>query len=739
MWFRRLLLSYLPVFCIVTMILFVVFFSTLSEQSRREAVKANDFLAQQVILFTDNALRSIDHQVVREILTSPDVSRFFDRDYVDVLSNIQALNVMDELKFNYPIIDSVYFYRFSDQFVFGDAPRSFEEFQDAAFLTQYEQRESKEKWTGTRSYKTFYNSQAVDVITLVREAPYGVSDKQGYFVVNVSLSKLQQSVDQMYNSDISFVRMTDKAGGSVLGGADESGKNAILAEYTSPYTGWEIASGIVDKNGLKLALTFYNVWIVFAVAVVVVGLLWVFYVTKRNYRPIQQLVSLIETYSLTGKKEAPVKEGEFGFIQNTLESLMSQTKHFQQQYREKLIFQKKYQFQQVLQGSVLLTEEEWADELRHYELEVEGKTAIVHMIEIDGYEGFMASYSPRDQSLLKFTLYSVIHETAKTLSVPLWAEWTTERRVSLIMWLPDPPDGAHAEGRETETAILQACRLWIEANVSFTITIGQGKPARSLEELRQSYELAEYGLEFKAVLGSNRMIATGDTLRPESERQEYFKTIYMLSQALRLADQEWSAHLGFFFGQIREALLPRREIESLLQFGVHHLEGTMLELSREYRTIWRDARSGLLALTRCWDTLEELEQGCTELFGAMTASMQAQRDSSSGKALINEIRAFIEENYANSELSLDFLSHKFQLNPKYLSKMFKDEFGENFVDFLIGLRIKYAKQMLQETQKSMQSISSEVGYYNYNSFNRAFKNVVGLSPRDFRKQVSIIG
>jgi len=112
MWFRRLLLSYLPVFFIVTMILFVVFFQTLNEQNRREAIKANDFLAQQVILFTDNSLKAIDYQVVREILTNPDISRFFSRDSMDVAANIQALKVMDELKFNYPIIDSIYFLRF---------------------------------------------------------------------------------------------------------------------------------------------------------------------------------------------------------------------------------------------------------------------------------------------------------------------------------------------------------------------------------------------------------------------------------------------------------------------------------------------------------------------------------------------------------------------------------------------------------------------------------------------------
>ncbi|KRE32538.1 hypothetical protein ASG81_23680 [Paenibacillus sp. Soil522] len=733
MWFRRLLLSYLPVFFIVTMILFVVFFQTLNEQNRREAIKANDFLAQQVILFTDNSLKAIDYQVVREILTNPDISRFFSRDGMDVAANIQALKVMDELKFNYPIIDSIYFVRFKDGYIFGDVPRSSEDFQDQSFIQQYAEQASGAKWTGERKYKAFSDSDvdAQNVITLVRAAPYNMGVKQGYFVVNVSLAKLRDTVGRMYNSDRSFVSMIDNEGRNLLGDEiDPLATGPVLSKYTSPYTGWEINSGILDKNGLKLVLTFYNVWVVFAIAVVVFGILWVIYVTKRNYKPIQQLVSLIQTYSSKSEGTGAASESEFIFIQNTLENLMSETKQYQQQFREKLILQKKYHFHQVLEGAVQLSDEAWISELRSYDLDVTGKISTVHVIEIDDYSAFTDIYNQRDQSLLKFTLYSVIHETAKNLGVAVWAEWTTERRVSFILWLPP-----EADAMEKNEVIIQECRSWIEQNVSFNITIGRGEPANTLEELRGSYEMANYCLQYKAVLGSNRVIAMEDTIRPQKEIQEYFKTIYLLSQSLRLAENDWLKHLNVFFDQIRDSLLPRKEIESLLQFFVHHLEGEVLELSKEYRNIWRAVQTDLRELAKRWDNLDDLQQGCSSIFAMMNEKMQMQRDSHSNKALIIEIRTYIEENYANSELSLDFLSMKFQVNSKYLSKMFKEEFGENFVDFLIGLRIDNAKQMLLETQKPMQEISNEVGYYNYNSFNRAFKNVVGLSPRDFRKQL----
>lgn len=112
-WFRRLLLSYLPVFFIVTTILFFIFFQVFNEQNRREALKANEFLASQVTQYLDNSLRSIDFKVLREILTNPNLKNYFSvSGSDDVYAGIQAVQVLDELKIEYPLIDSIYLVRY---------------------------------------------------------------------------------------------------------------------------------------------------------------------------------------------------------------------------------------------------------------------------------------------------------------------------------------------------------------------------------------------------------------------------------------------------------------------------------------------------------------------------------------------------------------------------------------------------------------------------------------------------
>ncbi|WP_221226646.1 helix-turn-helix domain-containing protein [Paenibacillus baekrokdamisoli] len=703
----------------------------MNEQNRKEAVKANDFLSQQVIRFTDNALKAIDYKVMREILTNSNVLQFFTRDKNDVYANIQAVKVMDDLKFNFPMIDSIYFIRLKDQYVLGDAPREIAESPELDFIEPYKEGIKTAKWTGERDYKAYTSGTAKKVISLVRSAPYFSEHKQGFFVVNVSLASLQGSINQMYNSETSFVRLNDDKGHHVLGpDSSNTGKNTIFSTYTSPYTGWQVESGMINQKTLTFTLFLYNIWTVLALISVLLGVIWFVHVTKRNYRPVEQIVSLIQTNSQKNQSGGKPEESEFGFIQHTLEHLMEETDQFRKQHQESLIIHKKYLFQEVMEGNAAIKETEWKAELLKYDLDVEGKTAFIQMFEMDSYLDFTKFYSTHDQTLLKFTLYIVIHETTVNHGASVWAEWTEDNRISSIIWEPDD-----VEPGTIRDSIIQTVRQWVEQYLSFTVTIGGSEPACSLEEIRQCYEKVGTLLQYKAVLGTNRIIHAEHIVRStQSEISQYFYAIYSISQSLRLSGDDWIHHLTLLFSQIRDSLSSRKEIESLIQFLQQHLERAFSELSKEYRQIWKTTNAELLALGLVWETVEELESSCTRIFETMCVQMNAIKDADSSRSVITEIRSYIIENYTNPDLSLDYLSEKFQMNAKNVSKMFKEEFGENFVDFLIGMRMDYAKKLLAGTHKSMQEISLEVGYFNYNSFNRAFKNIVGLSPRDYRKQ-----
>jgi len=103
--------------------------------------------------------------------------------------------------------------------------------------------------------------------------------------------------------------------------------------------------------------------------------------------------------------------------------------------------------------------------------------------------------------------------------------------------------------------------------------------------------------------------------------------------------------------------------------------------------------------------------------------------------LIARARDYIQENYAR-DLSLDEVSRKMDLSPYYFSKLFKEETGSNFVEYVTGLRLQKAKELLlkeEYREYSMKEICAEVGYGDPNYFSRIFKKNVGMTPTEYRE------
>ena len=73
------------------------------------------------------------------------------------------------------------------------------------------------------------------------------------------------------------------------------------------------------------------------------------------------------------------------------------------------------------------------------------------------------------------------------------------------------------------------------------------------------------------------------------------------------------------------------------------------------------------------------------------------------------------------------------ISPYYFSKLFKEETGGNFIDYVTAIRMEKAKELLSSTDKSMKEICSAVGYQDPNYFSRSFKKNVGVTPTEYKE------
>ena len=97
-------------------------------------------------------------------------------------------------------------------------------------------------------------------------------------------------------------------------------------------------------------------------------------------------------------------------------------------------------------------------------------------------------------------------------------------------------------------------------------------------------------------------------------------------------------------------------------------------------------------------------------------------------------KEYIELNYMSSILSLGDVAEELSINKSYLSTLFNEKLNIGFTDYVNGIRIKNAKNLLQNTEKSINDISLEVGFNTVQTFIKVFKKQVGITPGQFRKK-----
>lgn len=98
---------------------------------------------------------------------------------------------------------------------------------------------------------------------------------------------------------------------------------------------------------------------------------------------------------------------------------------------------------------------------------------------------------------------------------------------------------------------------------------------------------------------------------------------------------------------------------------------------------------------------------------------------------IDQISAYIRDNYSDSGINLTSVATHFSFNSSYLSRKFKQETGQSFVDFLMTIRMEKAKK-LATCGKKMFEAAGEVGIPDPNYFGRCFKKYVGVSYSEYK-------
>lgn len=233
------------------------------------------------------------------------------------------------------------------------------------------------------------------------------------------------------------------------------------------------------------------------------------------------------------------------------------------------------------------------------------------------------------------------------------------------------------------------------------------------QELNTRFDDVYGEYDFKLLI---KEIRNGDSEKAQTELQAILQSS---SRRLQSADMmKLQLFYMNFINRIAGACLPECEAYA------DELAMQCMTVMRELIYIGSDT-----IVTEMWDCLKKFVEKLVEVY---------QENNGKRKHwMIDQVLQYVEENY-NTALSTRDIAGRFFMNTSYFSKLFHEQMGCTFSNYLINVRVEKAKMMLTQTNMKLYDIAEAVGYTNVQYFSTIFKEKEGLTPSAFRQMRSAV-
>ena len=129
------------------------------------------------------------------------------------------------------------------------------------------------------------------------------------------------------------------------------------------------------------------------------------------------------------------------------------------------------------------------------------------------------------------------------------------------------------------------------------------------------------------------------------------------------------------------------------------------------------------------ETLEDIKVWLVEIYSAIAKYLAVSRNQN--KSYFDRVLDYIHENYTK-DIDINLIAENVGLSYSHLRKIFKDETGDNILNYINNMRINESKRLLCQTNLNIREIAVNLGYNNEQSFIRFFKKYESISPGEFR-------
>jgi len=542
----------------------------------------------------------------------------------------------------------------------------------------------------------------------------------GCFVFQVEL----QAMGLVLSQELPPILVTDSAGNVLLEG-DETASAAQKFDlentalyYQVPGTAvtkqqnyyrayndllnWNLLMEFPASSSLGLA----PLWVLafpFLLALLLLGALGAYYITKKIYAPIDQLMRLT---TAPGQPAPPAGE-EIQFLEDAFRSVLHTSQELQAANDAQ-----KFELRQFLCRSAI------AGQLP------EGLNAST-----------LPSFIPEGllfAALIRPGISQLPSESSEPLPSPLpILKSLLPQMPECLCWLEESADTLTLILHFSHnTAVSQSPQSCLDTFLNLSreklgrpVLCGLGSGCTSLYQLKESYNHALESLRYNVYLNSDPDPATARSLKNQA----------LTRQLKRLLDQP-----------TQTAEEVQHQADRILQLTEQGAEDDAERIQR-----YELAQNLISEKLLLWDGTspdnEHLEaddsviQDRDRFLEYCTLALEVGQSMAGKKKYryVEESKTFIQEHYMEADLSANDISAHVGISPSYFSSLFNELAKESVTSYLNRIRVEQAKKFLSNTKMPVKEIGTNCGFASANVFGRVFKKYTGQSPSQYRDNCTI--
>ena len=285
-------------------------------------------------------------------------------------------------------------------------------------------------------------------------------------------------------------------------------------------------------------------------------------------------------------------------------------------------------------------------------------------------------------------------------------------------------DDVTAQIRQLQNAVRTQLRTTLSAGISSLCT--------ELEMLPQAYEQANCCAKQSAFSGRESVFHFQQIQNAQPKVPLYFDTEKIEKSLLAQDYDTLRTEIDRVLLLPGTAQLDYQTVDRLCLSLLFHVSLWSLRYGVQMEEVLRTLGAHYTDIHQCGTLTSKRDFVLACLFACQQALAHRRNHGRTVNSVAQRVREYVDSEYASHMISLESVAASVHKTPAYISRVFKNELGCNFSDYLTEKRMRRAAELLKEPDDKVYLIAQQCGYADTSNFIRVFKKYYGISPVEYR-------